>query len=95
MFYDTWTKTDAFDINIDLGSESEIKTVKLFYSGALPSVTARLDNGAAVTAAGTETKEVSMLELKLNGKSKNLKLSIPAREAGKKLILSEMEIWGK
>ena len=95
MFFDTWTKTDTFDIDIDLGRDAEIHTIKLFFSGSLPSVTAKLDDGTAVTAQGKTTKESAMVELKLNGKSKNIKLAIPAREVGNKLILSEMEIWGK
>ena len=95
MFFDTWSKTDAFDIDIDLGEARDILSVKLFYSGQLPSVKATLDNGSAVNATGIDTEEVAMLELKANGKSRRLKLSIPARADGKKLILSEMEIWGK
>ena len=95
MFFDTWSKTDAFDIDIDLGEPHDILTIKLFYSGQLPSVKATLDNGSAVNATGIDTEEVAMLELKANGKSRHVKLSIPARADGKKLILSEMEIWGK
>ncbi|MBQ7652114.1 MAG: hypothetical protein IJS15_14225 [Victivallales bacterium] len=95
MFFDTWSKTDAFDINIDLGAPREIHSIKLFFNGQLPSVKATLDNGSVINAAGIDTKEVDMLELKANGKSRHIKLSIPAREDSKKLILSEMEIWGK
>ena len=94
MFFDTWTKTDAFDIDIDLGREAEIHTIKLFFNGQLPSVTAKLDDGKTVTTEGKATSEVAMLEIKLSGKSRNIKLSIAARAAGQKLILSEMEVWG-
>ena len=94
MFFDTWSKTDAFDIIVNLGDAREIHSIKLFYSGQLPSLTATLENGSAVNATGIDTEEVAMIELKANGKSKNVKLAIPARTAGKKLILSEMEIWG-
>ncbi len=95
MFFDTWSKSDAFEIAVDLGRNAQISTLKLFFSGELPSVTATLDNGAVFTAKGEETNEVHLLEIPLNAASKNIKLAIPARQAGKKLILSEMEIWGK
>ncbi|MBO4345486.1 MAG: hypothetical protein J5833_07010, partial [Victivallales bacterium] len=95
MFFDTWTNTDAFDINVDLAQEAEIHLVKLFFSGSLPSVTAYLDDGSSATAKGKSTKEVAMLELKLNGKSRNLRLTIPKRNDSNKLIISEMEIWGE
>ena len=95
MFFDTWSKTDAFDINIDLGETCEIHSIKLFYNGQLPSVKATIDDDSVVNATGIDTKEVAMLELKTNGKSRHIKLSIPARKDGNKLILSEMEIWGK
>ncbi len=95
LFFDTWTKTDAFDISIDLGREADVHTVKLFFNGSLPSVTASLDDGTSARAEGLSTKEVAVLEIKLDGKSRKLRLSIAARDEGKKLILSEMEIWGK
>ncbi len=95
MFFDTWSKSNAFEIVVDLGRNAQISTLKLFFSGELPSVTATLDNGAVFTAKGEETNEVHLLEIPLNAASKNIKLAIPARQAGKKLILSEMEIWGK
>ncbi|MBQ9367467.1 MAG: hypothetical protein IJT83_06775, partial [Victivallales bacterium] len=95
MFFDTWSKNDAFEIVVDLGRNAQISTLKLFFSGELPSVTATLDNGAVFTAKGEVTNEVHLLEIPLNAASKNIKLAIPARQAGKKLILSEMEIWGK
>ncbi|MBO4345485.1 MAG: hypothetical protein J5833_07005 [Victivallales bacterium] len=95
MFFDTWTKTDAFEISVDLSREAEIHTVKLFFNGSLPSVAAYLDDGTSATAEGQETSGVSMLEIKLNGKSRNVRLAVAARPEGKKLILSEMEIWGK
>ncbi|MBQ7651703.1 MAG: hypothetical protein IJS15_12135, partial [Victivallales bacterium] len=94
MFFDTWTKADSFDIDIDLGREAEIHTIKLFFNGQLPSVTAKLDDGKAVTAKGKKTSEVAMVEANVSGKSRNIKLSIPARDADQKLILSEMEVWG-
>ncbi len=95
MFFDTWSKTDAFDINIDLGETREIHSIKLFYNGQLPSIKATFDDDSVVNATGIDTKEVAMLELKTNGKSRHIKLTISARKDGNKLILSEMEIWGK
>ena len=95
MFFDTWKKGDAFEIAVDLGRKAELSTLKLFFSGNLPAVTATLDDGVVFTAEGEETNEVHLLEIPLNAASKTIKLAIPARQPGKKLILSEMEIWGK
>ena len=102
MFFDTWSKPDSFDIVIDLGREAKVGLIKLIYNGSLPSVTARIDNGATFTAKGTDTDEITVAAVEIefgrnnleNKKTRHVTLSIPARSANHKLILSEMEIWG-
>ena len=99
MFFDTWTKTDAFEIDVDLGREATLSSVKLFFSGNLPSVTVTLPGGTTVSSEAQATPEVAKLEIPIQGRARNLRISIPKREASSnvdytQLILSEMEIWG-
>lgn len=95
MFFDTWSKTDAFDISISLGRKANVSCIKLFYNGELPTSKVKFANGSEKSFKGGETDEVAMIEMELDSVTDNIIIHISKRRDGNKLILSEMEIWGK
>ena len=95
MFADTFSREDAFQVQINFGKKVPVRRVKIFWSGTLPEVTVTAPDGRKAVIPGGKTPDVQMSEtaLKTGTPVSSLILSLGARPKGEKLILSEIEIW--
>ena len=95
MFADTFSKTDAFRARFDFGKKVPARRVRIFWNGTLPEVTVTTGDGRTARSAAAETEDVRMTEITLprGSATDTVTLSFGKRPVGKKLIISEIEIW--
>ena len=95
MFADTFTKTDAFQARFNFGEKVPVRRIRIFWNGSLPEVTVTTGDGRTARCTGAETEDVNMTEITLprGNATDTVTLAFGKRPAGKKLIISEIEIW--
>ena len=96
-----WEKPGPVHVTFDLTKRCDLARLRLVYSGHLPGLTVVVsDDGnsweqIAAAPAHHPTEDVPDLVVDLKGASAlYLRLAIPQRSPGERLLLSEIEIWG-
>ncbi len=95
MFADTFSRPEAFQAQFDFGEKVPARRVRIFWSGTLPEVTLTTEDGRKTVIPGDETADVRMSAATLppGPPVRKLIISFGPRQEGKKLILSETEVW--
>jgi hypothetical protein len=97
----SWSDPEATSITLDLRQAATLGTVRLIYSGMLPSITVTgSPDGVQWAALGSKparpvTVDVEEAVIPLAGAGRFLRLDFGARLPGMAMALSEVEVWGK
>lgn len=95
MFADTFSRPEAFQAQFDFAEKVSARRIRIFWSGTLPAVTITTEDGRKTEISGAETDDVCMSTAILppGPPVSKLTISFGPRPEGKKLILSETEVW--
>jgi hypothetical protein len=101
-FVETFDRTEPVSIAIDLKDKFQLDRLLLYYAGNLPKIKVSVSNNQQqwltaghIPSAKTASREIKELKFNFtNMNSRYLKLDF-TMQAGKKLILSEIELWQK